>query len=153
MPDFISELANKAGIDNGLAQKGMGALLSALQKNVPADTFSKISSAIPGAGGLLSAFQTAGGSTQQSSTPGLGGLATILIGGQSEAVTHLLSGFSKAGFTQDTVKAFIPAALNFLKSSVPPETMKQIENSLPGLNNLFGSANVGGFLGKLKNKL
>ena len=59
MAEFISDLAAKAGIDAGMAQKGVGALLSTLQKYIPSEAYTKVAAVIPNAGGIVSAFQSA----------------------------------------------------------------------------------------------
>jgi len=151
MADLISEVAAKAGIDSGLAQKGMGALLASLQDKLPAGAFSKVSSAVPNAASLVSAFQTSSGSSQQGASPSLGGLVGNLLGGQAESISNIISQFSKAGFTLDSAKAFIPVAIGLLKDKLPPETIKQVENAVPGLSSLLSDKDAGGLLGKVKN--
>ena len=49
MADIVSELASKSGVSTDLAKKGLGALLSFVKKSLPADSFSRFSSAFPGA--------------------------------------------------------------------------------------------------------
>ena len=150
MADFISDLAAKAGIDTSLAQKGLGAILTTLQKHVPSDVYSKVSGAIPNAGNLLSAFQSAPAAPKSA---GLGDLANLvggLLGGKSEAASTLLSQFAKAGFSIDTAKTFLPVLFSVLKERLPPETMKQVENTIPGLSNLLGGTDTTGLFGKVK---
>ena len=149
MADFISDLAAKAGIDGTTAQKGVGAVLSTLQKYVPAEVYSKVSSAIPNAGNLLSTFQSAARSAETSAVSDLSGLAGKLIGGKGEQMTALLSQFSTAGFSLETAKRFLPPLLSYLSQKVSPDTVKQIEQAVPGISQLAGPSEAGGFLGKL----
>lgn len=150
MADFISDLAAKAGIDTSLAQKGLGAVLTTLQKHVPSDVYSKVSGAIPNAGNLLSAFQSAPAAPKGTGLGDLANLAGGVLGGKSEAASTLLSQFSKAGFSIDTAKTFLPVVFTFLKDKLPPETMKQVENAIPGLSNLLGGLDDAGLFGKIK---
>ncbi len=150
MADFIGDIAAKAGIDTSMAQKGVGALLSTLQQHVPADLYSKVSGAIPNAGNLLSTFQSAPASAKGTGLGDLTGLAGSLLGGKSEVASTLVSQFSKAGFSLDTAKTFLPLVLTFLQSKLSPDTMKQVETAIPGLSNLPGGADAGGLLGNVK---
>jgi uncharacterized protein (DUF2267 family) len=151
MADFISDLASKAGVDPAMAQKGVGALLTTLQKYIPADTYSKVASAIPNASSILSSFQSAPAAQSSGGMSGLAGMAGGLLGGKSEAASTLISQFSKAGFSMDSVKSFLPAALGLLKDKISPDTMKAVEGALPGLSTFMGEATVGGgLLDKIK---
>lgn len=151
MADLISEIAAKAGIDAGMAQKGVGALLSTLQKHVPPDAYAKVASAVPNAGSILSSFQSAPSATQGlgGGLAGLAGMAGGLLGGKSEAATMLVSQFSKAGFSLDAVKSFLPVAFGLIKDKLPPDTLKQIEGAIPGLSSLAGGEG-GGIMDKIK---
>ena len=152
MADFVSDLATKAGIDAGMARKGVGALLSTLQKYVPADAYSKVASVIPNAGGIVSAFQSAIPPAQGAGLD-LSSLAGSLLEGRSEALSTLVSQFSKAGFSLESAESFLPVALGFLKDKVPPDAMNQIEGALPGLSNLLGrleGSDAAGLLGNIK---
>ncbi len=152
MSDFISTLASKAGLDTGTAEKGLGALLSTLQQHIPGDAFSQVSSAIPNAGGILSTFQKAAAPAQDSPLGGLMGMAGTLFGSSSPAASTLMTQFSKAGFSMDTVKTFLPVALQLLKDKLSPETMKLVEGAVPGISSLLGNTDIAsGVLGKLKN--
>jgi hypothetical protein len=143
MTDLISNIAQKANLDNSTVQKGLGALLSTIQKQVPDDTFASISKAIPETGSLLSKFQT--GTTKSTEAGGLLNLAGGLLGKDAGALGTLISQFSNAGVSVDTAKAFIPIALNALKERISPETMKQIDAALPGVASLLsGEKNSGG---------
>jgi hypothetical protein len=132
MNEFITTLAEKAGLDNLTAEKGLGALLTAIQGNVPNDTFTKISAAIPDAGGILSSFQKI--EKAPSDGASLLDLAGGILGKNTGALGGLVSQFSKAGFSVDTVKAFIPVVLTLLKDRLSPDLMKQIDSALPGVS-------------------
>jgi uncharacterized protein (DUF2267 family) len=61
-----------------------------------------------------------------------------------------MSQLSKAGFSVDTAKAFLPVVLNFMKDKLSPETMKAVEAALPGVSNLIGGVDTGGLFSKVK---
>ena len=135
MNDFVTNLAQKAGIDDSTAQKGLGALLSTIQNHVPADTFTKLSAAIPDTGGILSSFQKT--AKPSSDGGGLLNLAGGLLGKDASALGTLISQFSTAGFSVESAKTFIPIALNLLKDNMSPDLMKQIDTALPGVSALL----------------
>ena len=138
MTDLIQNLAKSAGVDTSMAQKGLGALLSSVKDNVPSDTFSKISSAVPESGNLLSMFQNAAKSS--GSGGGMMEAAGNLLGGDAKGVTSLLSNFTKAGFTMESAKAFIPVAIGLLQKHLSPDLMKKIDESIPGVSGLLGGS-------------
>src|SRR5262249_62216364 len=80
MADSTSEMASKCGISPEQAQKGLGAVLAFLKKSVPAETYAKISAAVPG-----SEEMTAAAESGQESSGGIlgaiGDLAGKLVGG------------------------------------------------------------------------
>jgi hypothetical protein len=57
MADIIEDLAGKAGISADLAKKGLGALLTFVKEKVPAESFSKLTRAIPGADNAMAAAE------------------------------------------------------------------------------------------------
>src|SRR5262249_61714079 len=85
MADIVSELAEKCGISPELAQKGLGAVLAYFKTSLPAETYAKISAAVPGADSLAAEA----GPAQASS----GGLLSGLTG----AVSKLFGGGGGAG--------------------------------------------------------
>ena len=53
MSDLVHELSTRTGISADLVQKGLGALLAFMKKELGAETFDKLQSSIPDAAGLL----------------------------------------------------------------------------------------------------
>jgi len=135
MTDLVSRIAQKAHLDNSTVQQGLGALLSTIQKQVPGDTFAKISEAIPETVGLLSTFQQR--TSQSNEGGGVLNLAGGLLGKDAGALGTLISQFSSAGFSVETAKSFIPIALSALKDRISPETMQQVDAALPGVSSLL----------------
>lgn len=149
MSDFLSTLASQAGIDTGMAQKGVGALLATLQQHVPAEAFSKVSAAIPNASGILSGFQSGSTATKDSGLGGIAGIAGKMLGGDAAVASTLVSQFSKAGFSADAMKAFLPVVLGLLKDKLPPEVMKLVGSVAPGAGDASAGPDILGSLKKL----
>ena len=59
MADVISDLAGKCGISPEMARQGLGAVLSRFKKNLPAESFAKLSSAVPGSSEMLAEAESA----------------------------------------------------------------------------------------------
>src|SRR5262245_6326235 len=53
MADIASELASKCGISVEAAQKGLGVVLGLLKSKLPAETFAKLSAAVPEASNMM----------------------------------------------------------------------------------------------------
>ena len=66
-------------------------------------------------------------------------LAGKLLGGKAGEGVDLLSFFSKLGFKPEQIEAFLPKALELIKSYLSPELVRKILDGLPALAKLFGS--------------
>jgi len=150
MSDFISTLASKAGLSTAQAEQGVGALLSSLKGNLPADLFGKVSQAVPNASTIISGFQAAAGKAEPSVMSSLTGLAGSLLGDKAGAAAGLMKNFGQIGFNADTVKAFLPLAMDLLSKKLSPDIMKAVEKQIPALSSLAGGADQGGLLSRLK---
>lgn len=130
MADIISELASKAGVSSDLAKKGMGALLSFAKEKLPADSFSKVLSAIPGGDNMMATAAETGPEPSAGVLNTLSGLAGKLLGGAGGA-TALVSKLTQLGFSADQLQNFLPTLLEFLKSKLPPDVMNKITSLIP----------------------
>jgi Protein of unknown function VcgC/VcgE (DUF2780) len=128
MADITTELASKCGISPEQAQKGLGAVLAFLKKTVPAETYAKISAAVPGAEEMTAAAET-GQEASGGILGAIGDLAGKLVGGSAAAA--LVGQLTKLGFTPEQIQMFLPKVLEFLKGKVPDETLKQISAAVP----------------------
>lgn len=135
MADIITTLSSRTGIDDGMIRKGLGALLTFLQKNLPADVFSSIQSTLPGASEMLSAFESE--PEAEGSSSGFMGMVTSLaaklFGGGENGGAHLLANLSRIGLSASQIEAFLPQALDALKTYLPPELLERIKGVLPTL--------------------
>ncbi|RMF55893.1 MAG: hypothetical protein D6748_14565, partial [Calditrichaeota bacterium] len=120
MNELIAAIANQTGFDSETTQKGLGALLATVKEHAPEDAFTKIASAIPSAGELLSQFQANQNSeeNEESDLSLIAGLASGLFGGKSsEQISTLVSMFSKGGFSLNMIKEFLPAVVNYFQQN------------------------------------
>jgi hypothetical protein len=127
MADIASELAKACGISAESAQKALGVILGLLKSKLPAESFTRLSSAIPGADGMMEAAADLG-------QEGTGILEAVkgafgkILGSGTEAT---LARFAQLGLSPDQIQAFIPKVLEFLKGKLPENVMTQIKGHLP----------------------
>jgi hypothetical protein len=135
MTDLVNELTTRTGISPDLVQKGLGALLSFLKKELGDETFDKLQASIPDASRLTSQHES---SPEAAPSQGglfemVSGLAGKLLGGQAGAGADLLSSFSKLGFKPEQIEAFLPKALELIKTYLSPELLQKIMIALPAI--------------------
>jgi hypothetical protein len=128
MADLISELASKSGVSVEQAKKGLGAVLALFKQKLPANVFSQIQAAVPGADGMMAEAEAA----EEPSGGGLLGsvkeMASKLFGGSGAA---LAAKCSHLGFSADQLQKFIPNVLEFLKGKLPADVMKKVSGLIP----------------------
>ena len=130
MADIIDDLASKSNISPELAKKGLGTVLSLLKHKLPEGVYSSVQSAIPGAEGMM---QEAGEGQEESSSgvlSAVAGMASKLFGGGGGA-GELLSKLSSAGFSAEQLEKFLPNVLEFLKTKLPGDALKQVSSIIP----------------------
>jgi hypothetical protein len=130
MADIVSEMASKSGVSSDLAKKGVGALLSFIKAKLPADASSKVLSAIPGADNLMAAAAEAGEESSPGILSAVSSLAGKLFGGAG-AATALVSKLTQLGFSEEQLQKFLPAALEFAKSKLPPDIVDKLTGLIP----------------------
>jgi Protein of unknown function VcgC/VcgE (DUF2780) len=136
MSDLVNELTSHTGISPELVKKGLGALLSFLKKELGEETFDKLSTSIPEAPALTSHYESAPEPPEGVQPHGglfeiVSGLAGKLLGGKAGEGADLLSSLSKLGFKPEQIEAFLPKALELIKSYLSPELLQKILASLP----------------------
>jgi hypothetical protein len=135
MSELVNEVTSRTGLSPELVQKGLGALLSFLKKELGPETFDKLQASIPDASRLTSQHE----SSAESAPAGGGlfemvsGLAAKLLGGQAGAGADLLSSLSKLGFKPEQIEAFLPKALEMIKTYLSPELLQKIIAALPAI--------------------
>jgi hypothetical protein len=124
MADIISDLASQCGVSAEQAQKGLGAVLEMFKKELPAETYSKVQAAVPGAEDMVAQAEQ----TAPEASGGLLGNITSAIGklfGGGGGVQAMVAKLGQLGFSADQLKAFVPKVLEFLKGKLPADVTKQ----------------------------
>jgi hypothetical protein len=136
MADLANELASRTGISVDLVQKGLGALLSLMKKELGEETFDKLAASLPDAHALTSRYESAPESpaaapAQVNVFEVVSSLAGKLLGGKAGEGADLLSSLSKLGFKAEQIEAFLPKALELIKSHLPPDLIEKLLAALP----------------------
>jgi uncharacterized protein (DUF2267 family) len=130
MSDFLMELASKTGISPEQAKKAVGALLAAIKPHIPAEQFTRLSQAVPGADDMMAAA-----AAEHSSGGGgiLGAVADMAgkIFGGGGAMAAVVDKLGHLGLSADQVKTFVSHVVAFLRSKLPPDVMAKISHLLP----------------------
>jgi hypothetical protein len=104
--ELVDVLTKNLGVSETQAQGGAGLLFKLAKDKLGKGDFSKVSSAVPGIDGLISAAPGSGGI--------LGGVGKMFGGGGGLA--SLAGGFSKLGLDSGMIGKFIPIILSFVQS-------------------------------------
>jgi hypothetical protein len=129
MADFASELASKSGVSAETARKGLGVVLGLLKSKLPAESFAKVSAAVPGADDMVAAAADTGEQDSGGVVGAVkGAIGKIFGGGGTDA---LLAKFGQLGMTPDQIQGFLPKVLEFLKGKLPEDLMGKISGLLP----------------------
>jgi hypothetical protein len=129
MFETIGELASNSGLSIEQAKKGLGALLLSVKGHLPVESFSRLKEAVPDADQMMAGAEQ----PAQESSGGLLGAITSwggkLFGGGDAAATAKLT---QMGFSAEQLQQFLPNAMQFLKSKLPPDVMNRISSLIPG---------------------
>jgi hypothetical protein len=136
MSDLVNELTSRTGISPELVQKGLGALLSFLKKELGEETFDKLKTSLPEASALTAHYESAPESPDAAPSQGglfemVSGLAGKLLGGKAGEGAELMSSLAKLGFKPEQIEAFLPKAIELIKNYLPPELFQKLLASLP----------------------
>ena len=140
MDELIEQLTSKLGIDASTAKAVTGKTMKALKDNVGGDVFSKISSAIPGVGDLISQFgesssqQSAGGSSMLGK---LAGMASSMLGSKAGGGLELGSMLAEAGLEPEKLGSFLTMIMDFIKDKAGTEVVDQVLEKFPMLKILL----------------
>jgi hypothetical protein len=114
-----------------MAKKGLGAVLAFLKGKIPAESFSKVSNAIPDADGLMAAAADQGESSGGGLLGAAAGMAGRLFGGSSGGGAALASKLTKLGFSPDQLQGFLQNALESLRGKLPADVVDKLSSFLP----------------------
>ena len=140
MSELANQLAARTGISPDLINKGLGAFLSFLKKELGQETYSEVESSVPGAVNSLKTFEESPEPAQGSG--GLLGMVSDLagkfLGGKTGEGAELLATLSKLGFKPEQIESFLPKALELIKTYLRPEVIQKILAALPALAAMLG---------------
>ena len=135
MSEIVNKLASQTGISSDLIEKGLGAFLSFLKKELGQETFTEVESSVPGAANHLKTFEESPEAAQGSG--GLLGMVSDLagkfLGGKTGAGAELLATLSKLGLKPEQIESFLPKVLELIKKYLSPELIQKILAALPAL--------------------
>lgn len=123
--ELVDQLVEQLGISPDQAQGGIGALLGLAREKLGADSFSRLTEAVPELAGLEES------APQEPSGPTLGGLAASFGGGLGKLgqIGRLGQMFSSLDLNSDMVGRFLPIVLSYVQSK-GGDTAKQLLASI-----------------------
>jgi hypothetical protein len=127
MTDIITDLAAKSGVSPDLAKKGLGTVLEFFKNKLPADAFSKISTAVPGAESMMAAADTGAETSGGVLSAVTSTIGKLFGGGAAEMASKL----TRLGFSAEQLQAFLPKVLEFFRNKLPADVMSQVSGLLP----------------------
>ena len=131
--------SSQTGISSELIQKGLGAFLSFLKKELGHETFTEVQSSVPGAANSLKTFEENPPPQGSGGLLGMvGELAGKLLGGKTGEGAELLATLSKLGFKPEQIESFLPKVLELIKTYLRPEVIQKILAALPALAAMLG---------------
>lgn len=125
-------LVSQLGVTEQQATGGAGAIFELAKHNMTAADFSKLSAAVPGMSGLLSAAPALSGAAGGSGG-GLLGTATGMMGGQTGSLgslATLASAFQGLGMNGGMASQFLPVVLQYVQAQGGLSTMSLLKAAL-----------------------
>ena len=120
---LIKQLTKGLSITPTQAKGGAGTLFSLAKSRLSADEFGKVSSAVPGMGGLLKAAPAV---SQNSEFSGMESMLPGNMGRMAEAA----EAFHKLGLSPDMAAKFVPIMSKFVKMNGGSSTAALLEKAL-----------------------
>jgi uncharacterized protein (DUF2267 family) len=136
MADFVEILALKTGVKREQAQKGLDALVMTLRERLPDEAFSTITAIIPAARMDAATAVEAFRDQLDFWGSGLPAMNQKAQPGVQTPLTNILQRLTRSGFSMQEANEFLPVVFQLLKRNLPPDVMRQIDRSVPGLSNL-----------------
>src|SRR5262249_9603158 len=116
MDELIARLATKAGIDDAVAEKTIGIVLSFLRNEGPSDKVQALIAQIPGA--------------EAGSGAASGGFATLMGGGLMALATKVMG----LGLTMDGIQNMAREFFGFGREKIGADQMGEIIAGTPGVS-------------------
>ncbi len=127
MEQLISQLASQFGIDEALAHKAVGMVLSLLQDQGDSGAVSELFAKLPGAGELAEQYAGGGGG-------GLGGMLGGLMGGGAGEAMKLVGTLQADGLSMDQIKGIGTGLLEHAKQEGGEDLVRRAVQGIPGVS-------------------
>lgn len=128
MEQLISQLASQFGIDEALAHKAVGMVLSLLQNQGDSSAVSELFEKLPGAGDLAAQYADGGGGG------GLGGMLGGLMGGGAGEAMKLVGALQSDGLSMDQIKGIGTGLLEHAKQEGGEDLVRRAVEGIPGVS-------------------
>ncbi|MCP5082162.1 MAG: DUF2267 domain-containing protein [Alphaproteobacteria bacterium] len=128
MEQLISQLASQFGIDEALAHKAVGMVLSLLQNQGDSGAVSELFEKLPGAGDLAAEYAGGGGGG------GLGGMLGGLMGGGAGEAMKLVGSLQSDGLSMDQIKGIGTGLLDHAKQEGGEDLVRRAVEGIPGVS-------------------
>jgi hypothetical protein len=125
MDELIARVTQALGIDAGVAQQAIGAILAFVQKEAPAADVEKLFQALPGAEKAIELAPAAGG--------GLMGALGGLMGG-SGGLMGLAAQLQGLGLGMGEIQTLGEQVFTYAREQAGDDTVREIASSIPGLD-------------------
>ena len=131
MDEFIQMITQQLGLSAQDSKSATGSILKLVKEKLDADTFSQISSKLPGIQGLLNDVPEASGSGGLMGS--LTSLAGSLMGEKGKAVADVTSALTKSGLSLDKIPQYLSMLIEFLKGKLGNDLFASVAARLPEL--------------------
>lgn len=125
MEELIARVTQSLGVDAGVAQQSIGAILGFLQKQAPGEDFNKLLEALPGADQAMDMAPAAGGGM-------MGALGGLMGGGGG--IMGLATQLQGLGLGMGEIQTLGEQFFAYAKENLGEETVARIAASVPGLD-------------------
>ena len=136
MDELIQKLMSGAGVDEGQAKGGAGAILGQAKERMSSGDFSTLTSKVPGLEGLISEAPSGSGGGGGGGIMGaVSGMASGLGGGGSGggglgSLASLGGAFSSLGMDPSKISQFVPLILSFVQDKGGNDARNMLEGAL-----------------------
>ncbi len=132
---LIAKIVDQIGLDQGVAEKALGSLLSLLQQEGDDAAVGQLFNAVPGAADLASKFGASSGGGGL-----LGGVAGALggaLGGKAGSALSAVTALQNSGIDMGQAKSMMPVVAGFLKENAGEDVLMKALESVPALKDLL----------------
>ena len=137
MQELIVNIAGRLGIDEALAEKAVGIIMSLVQNNAEEGAVSQLFDQLPGASDLAQKYA---GEAEGGSGGGLMGMIGGMLGGDMGNALNALGALKSAGLEMDQIKDVGRQVFDYAREQGDPDlvdnVVKQVAGNVPGLDKL-----------------